>query len=875
MDAKLESPGARNKRAPGTSTPVMEQYVRMKATYRDSILFFRMGDFYEMFYEDAKLASKVLGLTLTSRGRIRGEAVPLAGIPWHAADGYIAKLLKCGYKVAVCEQLEKPSPGKKLVKRDVVEVITPGTVLSDNLLDEKESVFLASIFPSDERYGIAIADVATGDFMAGETDVSKINDELSRFSIREVLLPEEFSSSPEIPRITGKSSRTFIDGKSFDYERAKRLLKEQLSQGDLHAFGCDDLRDGIRAAGALIHYLRELKRSDLSHFDSLKRLTESSSMFLDETTLRNLEILKSPYQGGRSLAGVLDRTLTPMGSRTLRAFLVRPLLETREIVERHDAVEELVTDSLLRGRLRDFMKSLKDTERFVGKLAFDRINPNELFLMGETLKVIPEIRLLLENRSSALLRDIELKLGDHSEYAALLSAALVPNPPMTLSEGGIIREGFNKELDELRMSSKNAKHAIAELERKEREITGVPNLRIGYNRVFGYYFEVTKSNLKKVPEYFERKQTLTGLERFTTEELRKFESQVLGAEEKANSLEIEGFERLKEEGKAKIHSLKLSANALAQLDALASLAEVAAENSYARPSVDASNRIEIEEGRHPVVEKTLPRGEFVPNDTTLDSSSTQIAIVTGPNMAGKSTYLRQVGLIIVMAQAGSFVPAKKASIGVVDRIFTRVGSSDEITTGRSTFMVEMNEMASITRNATGKSLILLDEIGRGTSTFDGMSLAWAITEFLHGDEGFAPRTLFATHYQELTELPSLLPRVVNLNVVVKEWGDELVFIRKIEEGASDRSYGIQVAKLAGLPGRIVERAKEVLRELEREGAMRKKAMAPKDAALELQLFDEKESELIRELERLDTDEMTPIDALNALARLRKEYGKKE
>jgi len=863
------------------TTPLLEQYWAIKAKHKDSILLFRMGDFYELLYEDARTASRVLGLTLTSRSYGKAGNVPLAGFPHHSLESYLSKLIRAGYKVAICEQVEDPKKAKKLVKRDVIEIVTPGTALSDNLLEAKRNNFLVAVYLKGKACGLSWVDLSTGEFVASEFDKEEMVDQILTLSPSELLVSEEqhsfISSQLNTPApfpITRREEWTF----SRDY--AYETLTEHFKTLTLKGFGCEDMDPGICAAGAILNYLKENQKSDLPHINRLSRLHQSDYMILDPATMRNLEILTPIMGDGRegTLISILDRTVTAMGGRMLRNWIQRPLRNPSLINQRLSAVEEFFSDEELRAKVIRELRKIGDLERLISKVSTNRASARDLIALKKSLKVVPTIKGLLSKVESEKLREIQRGLSDLKEVVQRIEEAIVDDPPLVITEGGIIKKGYNKELDELREIAFSGREWIANLQRTEQERTGISSLKVGYNKVFGYYIEVTKPHLSKVPEDYIRKQTLVGAERFITPELKEYEEKVLGAEEKIASLEYELFDQIRRFIAERAAAVQRNAGLLAQLDCLSALAEVAVENDYHRPQISEDDQIIIKDGRHPVVEKLLPPGEpFIPNDTVLDNQKNQILIITGPNMAGKSTYIRQVGLITLMAQMGSFVPAKEARIGLVDRIFTRVGAQDNLAGGESTFLVEMNETANILNNATPKSLILLDEIGRGTSTFDGLSIAWAVAEYIHNNPRVSAKTLFATHYHELTELALVLPRVKNYNVAVKEWGDNIVFLRKIVEGGCDHSYGIQVARLAGLPDEVIERAKGVLSNLEAEEltpnrvpklAIRRRVNG-KARSSQLDLFSRQERYLREEIKKLDIDRMTPLEALNKLNELKR------
>ncbi|RQV92062.1 DNA mismatch repair protein MutS [bacterium] len=860
----------------------MTQYNAIKAQYRDAILFFRMGDFFEMFYEDARIGAKVLGITLTSRGHGKAGDVPLAGFPHHALEGYLAKMIRAGYRVAICEQVEDPKLAKGIVKRDVVQVVTPGTVLDDRLLEAKRNNYLSALFIQEGYCGLASADVSTGEFIVTEFDIDSLIERLQSVNASELLVSED-----QIKIITeqiGKNRSTsiitkldpWIFGRDYGYE----LLTKHFGTASLKGFGCENLSVGISSAGAVLTYLKDTQKTELSHIHRIIRYGDNDFMILDEATRRNLEITTSIMAGSRegTLLSIIDRTETPMGGRTLSAWLNRPLKQLEPIQERLDGIEELFNEKAVRVELTRLFKEVDDLERLITKIVTHKATPRDLQALRKTLSRIPDIKDQLSGMVSSLLSQIRDELDPCEQVVHSIAQALVDFPPPSLADGGIIREGYHAELDELRRIAFSGKDWIAQLQKEERERVNIPSLKVGYNKVFGYYIEVTKPHLSKVPEDYIRKQTLVNAERFITPPLKEMEEKVLSAEEKIVSLESALFDQLRSEVAGYSKAIQQNGRRIGQLDCLLSLSQTAEAYRYVKPSINDHNRIVIEEGRHPVVEQLLPPGEpFIPNGIEIDNEENQILIITGPNMAGKSTYIRQVGLIVLLAQIGSYVPATSATIGIVDRIFTRVGAQDNVAGGESTFLVEMNETANILNNATPKSLILLDEIGRGTSTFDGLSIAWAVAEHLHNDARVQANTLFATHYHELTELALILPRVKNFNVAVKEWGEHIVFLRKIVPGGCDHSYGIQVARLAGLPRELIDRAREVLQNLEANeltpNALPKLALgehAPlKVAEPQLNMFAEEEQKLREAVRKIDVNQLTPLEALKILDGLKK------
>lgn len=787
-------------------TPLLEQYQKIKNKYKDTLLLFRVGDFYEFYYDDAKLASSCLGITLTSKTIQKGVKVPLAGVPIKAGENYIAKLVKHGLKVAICEQLEPAGKGKKLVARDVVEVITPGTILRTSLLDEKKPLFLAACLPDENNVGIAFCDVTSGEFSCGEIDATQLKEILLRRETKEVIVPEGLEIEVDLPL-------THLDGYHFINEIAYKQLTDHFRVITLDGFGVEERKLAIGAAGALLYYLSENQKSSLSHINNLCLFETKNILYLDAATRKNLEICENIGGGDeRTLLSMLDNCLTSFGKRRLRRELLEPLIDTQLIEERLDGVEELKNKEFLRQELREIFASIRDVERMTARLACQRILPREMVALRESLVLYPKIKDLIASGESNIVRNIHTAISDFDDVAQKIDEAIVKEPPAGMDEGGIIKKGYSQKLDELREIARGGKDWLLQFERHEKEKTGISSLKVAYNTVFGYYIEVTKPNLHLVPTDYIRKQTLTNAERFYTPDLKEFEQKILGAEEQIKSLEYELYSALREEIAQHADALLETTRALALLDVLQGFAQGAVINNYARPEVTDTCKTVISEGRHPVVEKILEKGSFIPNDVVVDRDTNQILIITGPNMAGKSTYLRQVALITIMAQVGSFVSAREAKIGIVDKIFTRIGASDDISRGVSTFLAEMMETANILNNVTEKSLVILDEVGRGTSTYDGLALAWAVVEYLHTTK--KPRTLFATHFHELTRIEDFLKRVKNYNFLVKEWGDEIIFLRKLSPGPSDQSYGIQVARLAGLPESVIGRAKKVLREFE-------------------------------------------------------------
>ncbi|MEX1127496.1 MAG: DNA mismatch repair protein MutS [Vicinamibacterales bacterium] len=870
---------------PAGATPAMRQYFDAKRQHRDAIVFFRMGDFYEMFYEDALTAARALELTLTSRSKdSTGGAIPMCGIPFHAADGYIARLVKKGFRVAVCEQMEDPKKAKGIVRREVVRVVSPGTLTDAGYLDAREPAFLAGIAPATHGpgYGVALLDLSTGEFTAteylGPGARQTLADELAVLRPREIVAPAQFADAGAlVEELHLGALVTHVDDWTFDFESARRTLIDQLRAHSLQGYGLDDHPAATCAAGALVQYLRETQKADLSHIREIAFRSGADCLVVDPTTLRNLEVVEAA-QGGRagSLLHEIDRSITPMGGRLLRAWLLRPLLSLERIQDRLDAVEDFAFRATERVKLRDTLKVIHDIERLVGRASLGTAGPRDLVSLKQSIAAIPRVRMLLSELQAPLVRSLLAEIDDLGDIRDALDRALVDEPPALARDGGMIRDGLDPELDELRVISRSGKQRIAEMEEAERARTGISNLKIRYNRVFGYYIEVSKSNLGSVPPDYHRKQTIAGGERFITPGLKEYEEKVVGADERIVTREVELFEALRARVAAEAPRVQDTARGIAALDVLAALAETAAVCNYTKPVMHAGDELVAADARHAVVERHAPDA-FVPNDITLDSQAHQLVILTGPNMGGKSTYLRQTALLCLMAQAGSFVPARSAKLPVVDRLFARVGASDNIARGQSTFMVEMQETANILHCATSRSLVILDEIGRGTATFDGLSLAWAVAEYLASNPRARPKTIFATHYHELTDLADALPSVANFHVVVREWKDDIVFLRKVVPGRSDRSYGIQVARLAGLPPVVVGRAREILNGLERDELSRGgRPSLSGDAARDqhqLGLFQAPaagDDGLHRRLREIDVNELTPLQALTLLAELKKE-----
>ncbi len=858
------------------ATPMLRQYLGIKDQHPDAILFFRMGDFYEMFFEDAETAARILGITLTSRGSHEGKKVPMCGVPYHSAEAYVVRLVEQGRKVAVCEQVEDPRSVKGIVQREVTRVVTAGSLLEGEDRAGAANVFMAAVASGPGGWGIAHLDLSTGEFRVTEVEErGQLFGELGRIDPAEVLVPEgdPVSGDPEMASYRVEP----LDGMRFDRQEAENLLKEQLGVRSLEGFGCRGMDQGIAAAGAVVHYLHQTQKTSPGHIRDLITYHLGGFMFLDEATTRNLELYRTIRRDSSkgTLLDVLDRTVTPMGARLLKRWVGYPLLDLQRIHRRLAAVATLRRNQMTREAVREQLKDMYDLERLNGRISMGRANARDLSALKASILRIPGLKRLLEGTAGELLEEIGGGLDPLEDVASIIEEAIEDEPPISLREGGVIREGYNPDLDELIRITRDGKGWIADLAATEQERTGISSLKVGYNKVFGYYLEVSKANIPRVPDHYVRKQTLVNAERYITEELKEYEEKVLGAEERRAVLEMEIFEKVREQVARESPRIRTSAELVGKLDALASLAETAEVNGYVCPQVDEGGCIDIVDGRHPVIEQSVKEEDFVPNDIRLDDREQQLLIITGPNMAGKSTILRQAALTVLMAQMGGFVPASKALIGLVDRIFTRIGASDDLARGQSTFMVEMNETANILRHATPRSLVVLDEIGRGTSTYDGLSIAWAVAEALHDRGGRGVRTLFATHYHELTELVTTRTRVKNFNIAVKEWNDRIIFLRKLVPGGTSRSYGIQVARIAGLPEEAIERSKEILEMLESgevdeagrpriAGSKRKRS---KDMPGQLSLFSGEDGRLKKWIQGLDIVGMTPLEALNELNRL--------
>ncbi|MEO0071991.1 MAG: DNA mismatch repair protein MutS [candidate division WOR-3 bacterium] len=857
-------------------TPLLQQYHRIKSRYKDAILLFRMGDFYEMFYDDAKIGAKILGLTLTSRSHGKSSRVPLAGIPVKSIDNYIGRLVDSGLKVAICEQLEAPGVSK-LIRRDVVEVITPGTILRPALLDERKNNFLLSVVAENNNCGIAFTDLSTGEFYFSEIKLEALKETIQKLMPKEIIIPDTWGNFSKHLGDSISTAISMVDSYYFSYEYASEKLKSHFGVIRLEGLGLENMCLATEAAGAILYYLGETQKTALPHIRRINHYRDDNYMLIDWMTRKNLELTERIRDGSskNTLLDILDRTQTPIGSRLLRKWILAPLINVDEIKLRQDAIEELLANPFMLNKLIEILGDIGDLERNASRIAVERANGRDLIALKNWLKKIPEIKQEISETKSELLQNCFLKLGDFSEVIKRIEQTLNEEQPLTITEGGLIKRGYSKELDELRDLAYSAKEHLVAIQQREREKTGIPNLRVGYNSVFGYYIEVTKSYLNLIPKHYIRKQTLLNCERFITPELKEYEDKVLNAEERIKLLEYEIFTELRKALVAEIPQILDGARMIAELDVLCSLAKVAQSNDYTKPIVDNSDKIEIIDGRHPVVERVSSE-PFVPNDTLLDLTNNQILIITGPNMAGKSTYLRQVALITIMAQIGSFVPARKAHIGVVDKIFTRIGASDDLARGVSTFLAEMMETANILNNATHKSLVILDEIGRGTATYDGLAIAWAVVEYFHQNSIANPRTLFATHYHELTDIAEYLPRVKNYNFIARETKDSIVFLRKLTPGKSDRSYGLAVAKLAGIPISVIERAKEILKKLEKAEEIKlhrvsfDETSGKVDNARSLSVALKLKDEILEKVRRLNINELTPLEALNFLSELQEE-----
>ena len=870
-------------------SPMMQHYIKTKEEYEDCILFYRLGDFYEMFFEDAETVSKELELTLTGKDCGLAERAPMCGVPFHAADNYINRLVEKGYKVAICEQMEDPKKAKGIVKREVIRVVTPGTNLYTQALDETKNNYIMSVAYISNRFGIAFADVTTGAFMVTEVEkLRNLLDEIYKFSPAELICNEAFCmSGVDLEELRNRLhlSVSALDNWYFDDDLCQRTLKDHFHVGTLEGLGLKDYDCATIAAGALLTYLLETQKNSLDHMRKITPYITDKYMLIDSSTRRNLELTETMREKEKrgSLLWVLDKTKTAMGARMLRSFIEQPLIEEEAINQRLDAVEEINRQEMDREEIREYLGPVYDLERLISRVSYQSANPRDLIAFKTSIGMIPHIRRLLGQFQSEELKKVYEDMDELQDLYQVLDKAIVEDPPLAMKEGGIIKDGYDQQIDDYRQAKTKGKTWLAELEAEEKEKTGIKNLKIKYNKVFGYYLEVTNSFKDMVPDYYTRKQTLTNAERYITPRLKELEDMILGAEDKLYALEYDRFAEIRNMIAGEVERIQKTARAIAKLDAYLSMALVASRNQYVRPKINTRGIIDIKDGRHPVVEKMITNDMFIPNDTYLDNGKNRISVITGPNMAGKSTYMRQTALIVLMAQIGSFVPASKANIGIVDRIFTRVGASDDLASGQSTFMVEMTEVANILRNATAKSLLILDEIGRGTSTFDGLAIAWAVIEHISNPKLLGAKTLFATHYHELTELEGKLPGVNNYCIAVKERGDDIVFLRKIVKGGADKSYGIQVAKLAGVPDSVIDRAKELVEELvsaditstvkdiasEGKKSKTKQPVHYDEVDMEqISLFDTvKDDDVLEELKSIKIDELRPVDALNVLYRL--------
>ena len=871
-------------------SPMMQHYMETKKEYPDCILFYRLGDFYEMFFDDALTVSKELEITLTGKDCGLSERAPMCGVPFHAVDSYLYRLVQKGYKVAIAEQMEDPKQAKGLVKREVIRVVTPGTITSSQVLDETKNNYLMGIVYMDGIYGISTADISTGDFMVTEVDSDReLFDEINKFSPSEIICNNAlYMSGVDMDELKNRYQVVIsaLDSRFFGEESCRRILMEHFKVGALVGLGLEDYATGIIAAGAVMQYIYETQKSTLEHITTITPYSTGQYMVIDTSTRRNLELVETMREKQKrgTLLWVLDKTKTAMGARLVRACIEQPLIHRDEIIRRQNAVEELNMNYISREEICEYLNPIYDLERLIGRISYKTANPRDLIAFRSSLEMLPYIKRILGEFNSELLAELARELDPLQDIFQLIGNAIVEDPPITVREGGIIRDGYNEEADKLRQAKTEGKNWLAELEAKEKEKTGIKTLKVKFNKVFGYYFEVTNSFKDQVPDYYIRKQTLTNAERFTTDELKQLEDIIMGAEEKLVSLEYDLFCEVRDKIGAEVIRIQKTAKSIAGIDVFCSLSVVATRRNYVKPSINDKGVIQIKNGRHPVVEQMMRDDMFVANDTFLDNGKNRLSVITGPNMAGKSTYMRQVALIVLMAQLGSFVPAQEADIGICDRVFTRVGASDDLASGQSTFMVEMTEVANILRNATRNSLLVLDEIGRGTSTFDGLSIAWAVIEHISNSKLLGAKTLFATHYHELTELEGTIAGVKNYCIAVKEQGDDIVFLRKIVRGGADKSYGIQVAKLAGVPDSVIARAKEIAEELsDADITARAKEIAeissnitqhkavPKPDEVDLQqlsFFDTvKDDDIIRELDSLELSTMTPLDAMNTLYRL--------
>ena len=862
-------------------SPMMQRYLETKEQYKDCILFYRLGDFYEMFFDDAIIASRELEITLTGKDCGQQERAPMAGVPHHAAEMYISRLITKGYKVAICEQLEDPKNTKGIVKRGVVRVVTPGTIVESNMLEERKNNYIMSIFKSGIYFGISVCDISTGEFYSAEIKDNNnfpiVLDEIARYTPSELVINSNLADcTEEIGKIKERFNLYITRFQDKFFDSKPDVIKLRFSLVDINQKTIENLEEksfAVASINALIEYIEQTQMTSLDHINKITLYQISKYMSLDINARRNLEITEKIRDKSKkgTLLWVLDKTSTSMGGRHLRRWLNDPLIDILEINRRLDAVKELKENIMLRGEILDNLKKVYDIERLAGKMAYGNANARDMITLKNSLTKVPEVKSVLKNSSSFMLKDIYENLDELQDIHELIEKAIVDDPPMTVKDGGIIKIGYDEEVDKLKKATTEGKNWIIQLESDEKQKTGIKNLKVGFNKVFGYFIEVTKSNLDQVPERYIRKQTLTNAERYITEELKNLENQILGAEEKVVSLEYDLFTKIREEIAKNIVRLQKTATLISSLDVLTSFAQVAEDMNYCMPQVDNSGIIDIKGGRHPVIEKILGTGGFVENDTYLDKDENRLSIITGPNMAGKSTYMRQVALITLMAQVGSFVPAEEAKIGVVDKIFTRVGASDDLSMGQSTFMVEMMEVATILKEATPNSLVILDEIGRGTSTYDGLSIAWAVAEYIANKEKCGAKTLFATHYHELTELEEKIEGVKNYSIAVKEKGEDIIFLRKIVRGGTDESYGIHVARLAGVPKIVTEEANKILKSLERKNILAGKKEEKKDKKQvegQFDMYNFKLAEIAHEIDKINLNELTPIDALNTLVKIK-------
>lgn len=857
------------------STPLMRQYSEIKLQYEDAIVLFRMGDFYETFNEDAKKTAKILGIVLTKRSSSSAADVPLAGFPYHALDNYLPKLVKAGYRVAICEQVEDPKLAKGIVKREVIEVVTPGTLLSDQALSQKSNQYLASIYFHRDRAGYAFLDQSTGEFFIGESALDELPEALRKFAPSEVLIGESITYTTTKWYRDLKPFITQVEDWIFNFDQSYRTLTDHFHTSTLKGFGCDNFESGITAAGVIFYHLKNNLNIKFDHISKIQPVVAEGYMGIDSFTMRNLEVFKSLATQGThgTLIDIIDETVTAGGGRLLRQWLNRPLTDDKKINSRLKSVAGFVNNKQVLNTVIDILKSASDIERIVGKVNRSKATPKEILALGYSLNLIPELTKQLNKTRNTALKNIRNGFTDTKYIVQKIADTLDKNAPHQIKQGNVIANGIDKNLDELRDLATGGKKWITEFQEIERKKTGIPSLKVGFNRVFGYYIEVTKTHQERVPESYIRRQTLVGSERYITPELKEYEEKILSAESEIEEIEQRIFDTLCENILKDVQSIQTNAHIFNLIDVLSNFAQLAIKNSYCQPILVKEPVITIEDGRHPVVEKLMPATErFVPNDLKINTNKNQIQLITGPNMAGKSTYLRQIGLLVVMAQIGSFIPAKSAKIGIVDKLFTRVGASDNLAGGESTFLVEMNEAANILNNATRQSLILLDEIGRGTATYDGMSLAWAIIEYLHNNPKVAARTLFATHFHELTDLEKTLDRLENRHTAVEEFGDRIIFLRKVISGTGDKSYGIQVAKMAGLPEKIIFRATEILNQYLSDDDKRELQTKPIDTKSQISIFEQREKRLSEALAKLDINSLTPLEALQKIDELKRKYG---